>query len=95
MKSAAEYLATHVSQARRSRRDRSPVVACSVAIQAIEAALADAEKYKYLLMRALRRHVDEATVVPLAAPASASPLLLPSDFGPTLFPHPAPERLAA
>jgi hypothetical protein len=58
MKSPAEYLAPHVFEARRPRRE----------LQAVEQALADAEKYKYLLMRALRRHADD---VALAAAASA------------------------
>jgi hypothetical protein len=38
------------------------------ALHAVEQALADAEKYKYLLMRALRRHADEAAVA--ATPAA-------------------------
>jgi hypothetical protein len=60
MKSAAEYLAPHVFEARRPRRELQPVVAYADAVQALEQALADAEKYKYLLMRALRRHADES-----------------------------------
>ena len=56
MKNAAEYLENHVFEARRPRRELQPVVAYADAVQAIEQALADAEKYKYLLMRALRRH---------------------------------------
>jgi len=91
MKSAPEYLAAQVSPARRSRRDQQPMVAYSAAIQAIEAALADAEKYKYLLMRALRHHVDEMTEVSAVVPSP----LLPSDLGPKHFSHPASERLAA
>ncbi|HEX8659538.1 MAG TPA: hypothetical protein VF690_18500 [Hymenobacter sp.] len=59
MKSAAEYLAPHVFEARRPRRELQPVVAYADAVQALEQALADAEKYKYLLMRALRRHADD------------------------------------
>lgn len=66
MKSAAEYLETHVFEARRPRRELQPVVAHTDAVRAIEQALADAEKYKYLLMRALRRHADETQAV--AAP---------------------------
>jgi len=72
MKSAAEYLAPHVFEARRPRRDLQPVVAHADALQALEQALADAEKYKYLLMRALRRHADEATPARLLAPAGPS-----------------------
>ena len=67
MKSAAEYLEAHVFEARRPRRELQPVVAYTDAVQALEQALADAEKYKYLLMRALRRHADESR--PVAAPA--------------------------
>jgi hypothetical protein len=59
MKNPAEYLDNHVFEARRPRKELQPVVAYSDAVQAIEAALADAEKYKYLLMRALRRHADD------------------------------------
>ena len=67
MKSAAEYLAPLVFEARRPRRELQPVVAHADAVHAIEQALADAEKYKYLLMRALRRHADETRT--LAVPA--------------------------
>ncbi len=95
MKSATEYLVAQVSQVRRSRRDQQPMVAYSAAIQAIEAALADAEKYKYLLMRALRHHVDATTEVPLVTPASTFPPLLPPALGSVLFQQPNPERLAA
>jgi hypothetical protein len=59
MKSPAEYLAPHVFEARRPRRELQPVVSHADALRAVEQALADAEKYKYLLMRALRRHADE------------------------------------
>jgi hypothetical protein len=68
MKSPAEYLAPHVFEARRPRRELQPVVGYAAALQAVEQALADAEKYKYLLMRALRRHADD---VALAAATSA------------------------
>ena len=67
MKSAAEYLENHVFEARRPRRDLQPVVALTDAVQAIEQALADAEKYKYLLMRALRHHVDATAPVPASS----------------------------
>jgi hypothetical protein len=62
MKNPAEYLEGHVFEARRPRRELQPVVAYSDALKAIEVALADAEKYKYLLMRALRRHSDDTSV---------------------------------
>lgn len=71
MKNPADYLSSRVFEARRPRRELQPVVAYADAVQAIEQALADAEKYKYLLMRALRRHHDElAIAAPTAAPAS-------------------------
>ena len=70
MKSPAEYLAPHVFEARRPRRELQPVVSHADALRAVEQALADAEKYKYLLMRALRRHADEvATAATPATPA--------------------------
>lgn len=76
MKAPAEYLAPHVFEARRPRRDLQPVVAYSDALQVLEQALADAEKYKYLLMRALRRHADDGAPRP-AAPAFAEVLVRP------------------
>ena len=69
MKSAAQYLASHVFDARRPRRELQPVVAYTDAVQAIEQAVADAEKYRYLLMRALR-HSGPETVAPAVAAAS-------------------------
>jgi hypothetical protein len=70
MKSPAEYLAPHVFEARRPRRELQSVVGYADALHAVEQALADAEKYKYLLMRALRRHADEvATAATPATPA--------------------------
>lgn len=80
MKNPADYLADRVFEARRPRRELQPVVAYADAVQAIEQALADAEKYKYLLMRALRRHHDElavsalSTTVPDAAETRVVPL---------------------
>ena len=68
MKNPADYLTSQVFEARRPRRELQPVVAYADAVQAIEQALADAEKYKYLLMRALRRHHDELP----SAPASSA-----------------------
>ena len=67
MKSAAQYLEKHVFEARRPRRELQPVVAYADALQAIEQAVADAEKYRYLLMRALRHSTPETT-----APAATS-----------------------
>lgn len=69
MKSAAQYLENHVFEARRPRRELQAVVAYDAALQAIEQAVADAEKYRYLLMRALR-HSTPATAAPVVATAS-------------------------
>ena len=71
MKSAVEYLSGHVFEARRPRREMQPVVAYATAVQAIEQALADAEKYKYLLMRALRRHDQDLAAATPAVPVSS------------------------
>jgi hypothetical protein len=76
MKNPAEYLEGHVFEARRPRKELQPVVTYADAVKAVEAALADAEKYKYLLMRALRRHTDETTVVPMQ-PASTEATIRP------------------
>ena len=90
MKSAVEYLSGHVFEARRPRREVQPVVAYDTAVQAIEQALADAEKYKYLLMRALRRH-DQDVAATVAAPAASF-----FDDEAVLRPlYPNQERLAA
>ena len=95
MKSAAEYLESHVFEARRPRRDLQPVVALSDAVQAIEQALADAEKYKYLLMRALRRHVD-ATAPVSATETPTSPFYSFEEATSVLPLYPVqPGRLAA
>lgn len=67
MKNPADYLADRVFDARRPRRELQLVVAYDDAVKAVAQALADAEKYKYLLMRALRRHTDEAAPVQLLA----------------------------
>ncbi|RYE90037.1 MAG: hypothetical protein EOO37_03860 [Cytophagaceae bacterium] len=76
MKSPAEYLAPHVFEARRPRRELQPVVGYAAALHAVEQALADAEKYKYLLMRALRRHADDAAAVAQSVcPATETPVL--------------------
>lgn len=94
MKSPADYLADHVFEARRPRRELQPVVALADATHAIQQALADAEKYKYLLMRALRRHADDLAVsalVPTPSPA-ANPAETPVR---PMYPAAAPERLAA
>ncbi|MCC2547190.1 hypothetical protein LJY25_12090 [Hymenobacter sp. BT175] len=76
MKNAAEYLEGHVFEARRPRRDLQPVVSYDDAVQAIEQALADAEKYKYLLMRALRRHADDLKAPVTQEEATIRPMYL-------------------
>lgn len=76
MKNPADYLADQVFEARRPRRELQPVVAYADAVQAIEQALADAEKYKYLLMRALRRHHDAPTAAQVSVPAETRVLPL-------------------
>ncbi|WP_426061872.1 hypothetical protein [Hymenobacter sp. B1770] len=94
MKSAADYLEAHVFEARRPRRELQPVVAYSDAVQAIEQALADAEKYKYLLMRALRRHADDAALTrPTQATAPASSFF--TESAPVLPLYSTSERMAA
>ncbi|MBF9220230.1 hypothetical protein [Hymenobacter ruricola] len=88
MKSAAEYLEGRVFEARRPRRNLQAVVAHADAVQAIEQALADAEKYRYLLMRALRHH-DAAQ--PTAAPARLADIrpAFPATEAPVLPLYPA------
>ena len=75
MKSPADYLAPHVYEARRPRRELQPVVGYADALRAVEQALADAEKYKYLLMRALRRHADAVAPAAPAQPNVETPVL--------------------
>ena len=77
MKNPADYLSGHVFEARRPRRELQSVVAYADAEQAITQALADAEKYKYLLMRALRRHADELTKPTANAPQPEQGRILP------------------
>ncbi|PJJ48133.1 hypothetical protein [Hymenobacter chitinivorans] len=88
MKNPDEYLENHVFEARRPRKELQPVVAYDDAVRAIEQALADAEKYKYLLMRALRRHADD-TRPSQYVPASGSTPVLP------LYPEGAEQEQAA
>ena len=76
MKSAAHYLENHVFEARRPRRELQSVVAYTDAMQAIEQAVADAEKYRYLLMRALRHHAPD-TAVALGTAAVSYPFSPP------------------
>jgi hypothetical protein len=89
MKSAAQYLENQVFEARRPRRELQPVVAYDAALQAIEQAVADAEKYRYLLMRALRHHGPDMTAAPVAAPSFFA------DEATVLPLYPGQERMAA
>ena len=72
MKTAVEYLANHVFDARRPRRELQPVGAYADAVQAIAQAVADAEKYRYLLMRALRHHDADTAGAPVTTAAPSS-----------------------
>ncbi|WP_133272064.1 hypothetical protein [Hymenobacter radiodurans] len=63
MKSPAEYLTGPVFQLTypTGETDESvPVVTYDDALRALEEALADAEEYKYLLLRAIRRNASDA-----------------------------------
>ncbi|UYZ63453.1 hypothetical protein [Hymenobacter weizhouensis] len=87
MKTPAEYLNCPVFEMTYPTGEAAesvPVVAYDDALRAIDAALADAEKYKYLLMRALRRHAASTQaqtfpampMLPLPEePATDSPVL--------------------
>ena len=75
MKTPAEYLAGHVFEARRPRRELQPVVALADAEQALAQALADAEKYRYLLMRALRHQATDSHPVAVPAASPTTPVI--------------------
>lgn len=84
MKTPAEYLNCPVFELTYPTGEAAesvPVVAYNDAMRAVEQALADAEKYKYLLMRALRRHAADTSVsypavpvLPLAEEAPDTPV---------------------
>lgn len=93
MKTAAEYLEGYGFEARRPRRELQPVVAQADAVRAIEQALADADKYRYLLMRALRHHDSDSAAVPRVA--AAAPPSFFADEAPVLPLYPGQERMAA
>ncbi|GAA4374523.1 hypothetical protein [Hymenobacter koreensis] len=62
MKTPAEYLnvpVLYLTYPTGEEAEQVPVVTYDDALHAVESALADAEKYKYLLMRALRRSMPE------------------------------------
>lgn len=63
MKSPADYLNApvfYLTYPTGEEAESAPVVTYDDALRAVEAALADAEQYRYLLMRALRRNTQEA-----------------------------------
>ncbi|MBX0292900.1 ribosome-inactivating family protein [Hymenobacter sp. HSC-4F20] len=84
MKTPAEYLDCPVFELTYPTGETAesvPVVAYNDAMRAVEQALADAEKYKYLLMRALRRHAADTKasypavpVLPLPEEATDTPV---------------------
>ncbi|MBO3271834.1 hypothetical protein [Hymenobacter defluvii] len=81
MKSAAEYLEApvfYLTYPTGEEAENVPVVAYEEAVRAIEAALADAAEYKYLLLRALRRQVTPEAEIAPATEATVRPLF-PTD----------------
>lgn len=85
MKTPAEYLNVPTYQLTYPTGEDvelMPVVTYYDALRAVETALADAEKYRYLLMRALRRGQDDQTVpaAPQAAEAAIRPLYPDTDL---------------
>jgi len=76
MKTPADYLACPVFELTYPTGEAAesvPVVAYTDALHAIEAALADAEKYKYLLMRAVRRSTPAQQYPPMTTSSSFVP----------------------
>ncbi|MDU0371190.1 hypothetical protein ACFPAF_12345 [Hymenobacter endophyticus] len=89
MKTPADYLACPVFELTYPTGEAAesvPVVAYNDAVRAVEAALADAEKYKYLLMRALRRsgsvqQYPAMVALPVSAPETpVLPLYSPDEL---------------
>lgn len=69
MKTPADYLNVpvfHLTYPTGEEAEMMPVVTYDDALRAVETALADAEKYRYLLMRALRRSQPEPAAMPEA-----------------------------
>jgi hypothetical protein len=97
MKTPAEYLQCPVFELTYPTGDAAesvPVVTYDDALRAVDAALADAEKYKYLLMRALRRHRAETTVGPALIPPVSSTREFPAPPETPVLPL-YPDELAA
>lgn len=93
MKTPAEYLQCPVFDLTYPTGEAAelvPVVAYNDALRAVEAALADAEKYRYLLMRALRRNNAVYTTAPSLIPTMPA---VPET--PVLPLYPDDEELAA
>ncbi|RTQ46596.1 hypothetical protein EJV47_21870 [Hymenobacter gummosus] len=84
MKAPAEYLNVPTFQLTYPTGEdveMVPVVTYDDALRAVESALADAEKYRYLLMRALRRSQEpEAAVLPQPVDAAIRPLYPETDL---------------
>ncbi|UYZ59415.1 hypothetical protein [Hymenobacter latericus] len=69
MKTPAEYLdmpVFYLTYPTGEVAEQAPVVSYDDALRAVENALADAEKYRYLLMRALRRSQEPEGGVPFS-----------------------------
>jgi hypothetical protein len=74
MKTPAEYLDVpvfYLTYPTGEEAEQVPVVSYDDALRAVESAIADAEKYRYLLMRAIRRSQTEA---PSATEAQVWPM---------------------
>ena len=79
MKSPADYLTGPVFQLTYPTGEMAesvPVVTYDDALRALEEALADAEEYKYLLLRAIRRTASE-TVAPETTTITAEATVVP------------------
>lgn len=85
MKAPAEYLdapVLYLSYPTGEAAESVPVVTYDDAVRAVETALADAERYRYLLMRALRRHHtnEEAGAQPATPERPVVPLYADEDL---------------
>ncbi|GAB3837282.1 hypothetical protein [Hymenobacter jeollabukensis] len=84
MKTPDQYLNVptfHLTYPTGEDAEMVPVVTYDDALRAVESALADAEKYRYLLMRALRRSQEpEAADLVLSPEAAVRPLYPETDL---------------